>query len=110
MSYAGPIPPTPTPASTDAQWASWWNYQTQLFRDADLAARAANTAAMEAGAAAQRAMVNALNSPPPASPPPTDAQLMQSWIGSALCSGMSGFAAVDAAKRALAVYRLTYKA
>lgn len=110
MAYTGPVPATPTAQSTDAQWAAWWNYQTQLFRDADLVARAANTAAMEAAAAAQRAMVDALNSPPPPSAPPTDAQLVQSWVGSALSSGMTGFAAVDAAKKALALYRLTYKA
>jgi hypothetical protein len=30
MAYTGPIPPTPTATSTDAQWNSWWNYQTVL--------------------------------------------------------------------------------
>jgi hypothetical protein len=30
--YTGPIPPTPTGASTDAQWQSWWAYQN-LLRD-----------------------------------------------------------------------------
>jgi hypothetical protein len=109
VSYTGPIPPTPTATSTDAQWASWWNYQTQLFRDADLEARAANTAALNESAAAQRAMVTAASAPM-STTPPTDAQLVNGWVGSALCAGVSGFAAVDAARKALAVYRLTYKA
>lgn len=110
MAYTGPVPATPTATSTDAQWASWWNYQTQLFRDADLVARAANTAAIGEGAAAQRAMVAAYLAPVPASAPPSDAALVSMWIGDALGGGMSGLAAVDAARKALAVYRLTYKA
>lgn len=28
--YTGPIPPTPGPASTDAQWQNWQTYQTLL--------------------------------------------------------------------------------
>lgn len=28
--YTGPIPPAPTAESTDAQWSSWWAYQTVL--------------------------------------------------------------------------------
>jgi hypothetical protein len=43
MAYTGPIPPTPTASSTDAQWASWWAYQTVLTNgryDDERAARA----------------------------------------------------------------------
>jgi hypothetical protein len=109
MAYTGPVPPTPTATSTDAQWSNYWNYQTQLFRDADLEARAANTAALNESALAQRAVIAAMQAPMTATPP-SDAQLVNGWVGSALCSGMSGFAAVDAARKALAVYRLTYKA
>lgn len=30
MEYVGPVPPAPTGSSTDAQWQSWWAYQTVL--------------------------------------------------------------------------------
>jgi hypothetical protein len=71
MSYTGPVPPTPTANSTDAQWTSWWNYQTVLTSgryDDERAARnivadkqhAERTAATLAQAAAQQATADAL--------------------------------------------------
>lgn len=62
MPYTGPVPPTPTATSTQAQWDNWWAYQRQVTADADLDERklyrealAASTAAAQASAAASQA-------------------------------------------------------
>ena len=48
--YTGPIPPTPSTASTDAQWQNWWAYQGVLR---DLRFEAERIAAAETLAARQ---------------------------------------------------------
>lgn len=67
MAYTGPVPPTPTATSTQAQWDNWWAYQRQVTADADLDERklyrealVANTAAAQAGAAAQADLAKAM--------------------------------------------------
>jgi len=104
MAYTGPIPPTPTAASTDAQWASWWAYQTVLTNgryDDERAARAIVTdrqhvekmAAEASCAAAQQAVATAIqaqaaaarylaDTPTPLSPLrlPTRAELVFSML------------------------------
>lgn len=47
MNYTGPIPPTPTASSSDAQWQNWWAYQGVL-RDLRYEDERASNAARDA--------------------------------------------------------------
>ncbi len=133
--YTGPVPPTPNPATaTDAQWQNWWAYQN-LLRDLryedERAARAviadkqhADKIAAEArcaeahtkAAASQQAMADAMRyavDTPQAAPlayPWTDEDLVRSWMAGLAEAGISGVAALSAAKASLRAFRLLYPA
>ena len=121
MAYTGPIPPTPTAASTDAQWASWWAYQTVLTNgryDDERAARAIVTdaqhaekmAAEAACAAAQQAVASAMRESLLPIPPWTDAELIRSWLTALAETGLTGVAALSKARTNLLAYRMLYPA
>lgn len=61
--YTGPVPPTPAPSlpASDPAWVNWWNYQTAVFRTADMAVReAANVIAKQSADAQTKLADNML--------------------------------------------------
>lgn len=83
-----PIPPTPTAASTGAEWDLYLRAVGEHNRAAQVeaqvahaAAQAATAMAMENAAAAQTALLAALNLQPPAtSGKPTKAQIVRGFV------------------------------
>lgn len=62
MNHTGPVPPTPTGASTDAQWQNWWAYQgvlRDLRYEDERAAAAIKATADAAEAVARQAVLDA---------------------------------------------------
>jgi len=132
MAYTGPIPPTPTAASTDAQWASWWAYQTVLTNgryDDERAARAVITdkqhaekmlaedrcaASNSALAAAQQAQADSIrymvDHPESKKAPWTDEDLVRSFLIALSEGGVTGVAALSKARTNLLAYRMLYPA
>lgn len=130
--YTGPVPPTPGTNATDAQWQSWWAYQnllrdlryedwraaraviTDKQHDEKMAAEAGCAAAGQATAKSQQAMADAMryaiDTPQAAQieASPTDDQLVQMWMTGLAEAGISGVAALSAAKASLRAFRLLY--
>lgn len=75
-----PIPPTPTAASTGAEWDLYLRAVAEHNRAAHAEAQAATAVAMDAAAAAQRELLAALGPPPPAPGKPTRAQVVRGIV------------------------------
>jgi hypothetical protein len=108
MPYTGPVPPTPTATSTDAQWSNWWAYKRQEVAEQQVEASdrlaASNerlAAAMTGNLEAVRAMALALNAPVPRAPA-TRNELAERFLASMpQLTGMTDLQQVDLAfKRA----------
>lgn len=132
--YTGPIPPAPTATSSAAEWQNWWafkNLEASLRYEDERAARSVITdkqhaekmVAEAACAAATKlhadaiqaqaaAMRYAIDNPLPATPDPapTDEQLTRYWMQGLAEAGISGVAALSAAKASLRAFRLLYPA
>lgn len=122
MAYSGPVPPTPTATSTDAQWASWWAYQTVLTNgrydderaarhvvtDAQhrekMAAEAACAAATNAQAAAMRYAADLMAQPETV----TDEQIIRQFMANMADTVPSGTAAMQRAQAYLSLLRFNF--
>ena len=133
MNYTGPVPLTPTGASTDAQWQTWWAYQGVLrdlrFEEERLArvivvdrqhaekmaAEAACAAANNAAAAGQQAMAAAIRYAADRAREPdpvtqwTDEQLVRQFMFNMADTVPQGTAAMGRAQAYLLALRAVYK-
>lgn len=122
MAYTGPVPPTPTATSTDAQWATWHAYQNLLFQgrwDDERAARHvvtdaqhrekvdannAQAAAMQAQAAAMRYAADLMAQPEQV----TDEQIIRQFMANMADTVPSGTAAMQRAQAYLSLLRFNF--
>lgn len=133
MNYTGPVPPTPTGASSDAQWQTWWAYQgvlrdlrfeeerlarvivTDRQHSEKMAAEAACAKATAEAAAAQLAMAAAVryaadrSREPDPVVPWTDEQLVRQFMFNMADTVPQGTAAMGRAQAYLRALRTVFK-
>lgn len=133
MNYTGPVPPTPTASSTDAQWQNWWAFKacerdlryeeerlarvivTDRQHAEKMAAEAACARATAEAAAAQLAMAAAVryaadrSREPDPVVPWSDEQLVRQFMFNMADTVPQGTAAMGRAQAYLLALRAVFK-